>query len=149
MLDRDLALLYEVQTKALKQAVRRNTKRFPIDFMFTLSKNEFQNLRSQIVTSSWGDIRYMPMVFTEHGIAMLSSILKSDRAIDVNVKIVRVFVKMRSLISENVQLKIDVEEVKSKITNNSKNIELVFSYLDELLDKKENEKPITKIGYKN
>jgi hypothetical protein len=77
MLDRDLAELYDVETKALKQAVRRNIDRFPEDFMFELSKEEFKNLRSQIVTSSWGGLRYLPMVFSEQGVAMLSSVLQS------------------------------------------------------------------------
>ncbi len=85
MLDRDLAELYRVETKALKQAVKRNIDRFPADFMFELSKDEFNNLRSQIVTSSWGGSRYLPFVFTEQGVAMLSSVLKSDRAIHVNI----------------------------------------------------------------
>ncbi|MEA3428918.1 MAG: ORF6N domain-containing protein [Thermodesulfobacteriota bacterium] len=85
MLDADLAGLYGVETKVLKQAVRRNIKRFPSDFMFKLTKDEFQNLRSQFVTSSWGGARYIPMAFTEQGVAMLSSVLKSDRAIEVNI----------------------------------------------------------------
>ena len=86
MLDRDLAELYGVETKVLKQAVKRNMKRFPSDFMFELSKEEFTNLRSQIVTSSWGGARYLPMAFTEQGVAMLSSVLRSRRAIQVNIQ---------------------------------------------------------------
>ena len=86
MLDRDLAELYGVQTKALKQAVRRNISRFPADFKFELTKEAFQNLRSQIVISSWGGSQYIPMVFTEQGVAMLSSVLKSERAIQVNIQ---------------------------------------------------------------
>ncbi|NQU12704.1 MAG: ORF6N domain-containing protein, partial [Desulfobacteraceae bacterium] len=92
MLDRDLAGLYEVETKVLKQAVRRNIDRFPEDFMFELSDQEFKNLRSQFVTSSlsqWGGARYKPMVFTEQGVAMLSSVLRSKRAIQVNIHIMR------------------------------------------------------------
>ena len=97
LLDSDLAALYGVETKVLKQAVRRNIKRFPTDFMFELSKEEFEdlklqeNLRSQNVTSSWGGNRYTPMAFTEHGVTMLSSVLKSDRAMDMNVRVVCVF----------------------------------------------------------
>ena len=87
MLDRDLAELYGVQTRVLKQAVRRNSDRFPSDFMFELTKKEFENLRSQIVTSSWGGLRYLPMAFTEQGVAMLSSVLNSKRAIQVNIQI--------------------------------------------------------------
>jgi hypothetical protein len=93
MLDRDLALLYEVPTKVLKQAVKRNKERFPSDFMFQLTENEVQNLRSQIVTSSWGGSRYLPAAFTEQGVAMLSSVLKSRRAISVNIKIIRIFTR--------------------------------------------------------
>ena len=85
ILDRELAELYDVETKVLKQAIRRNIGRFPEDFMFELSKEEFKNLRSQIVTSSWGGLRYLPMVFSEQGVAMLSSVLRSERAIQVNI----------------------------------------------------------------
>jgi hypothetical protein len=97
MLDRDLAVLYEVPTRALKQAVRRNIKRFPPDFMFELTKEEFQNWRSQFVTSNRDKmgLRYKPMAFTEQGVAMLSSVLNSDRAIDVNIEIMRAFVRLR------------------------------------------------------
>ena len=87
MLDRNLAELYEVETKVLKQAVRRNSKRFPEDFMFVLSNHEVRTLRSQIVTSSWGGSRYLPMAFTEQGVAMLSTVLNSERAIQVNIQI--------------------------------------------------------------
>jgi hypothetical protein len=95
MLDRDLAELYDVETKVLKQAVRRNIDRFPEDFMFELSKEEFKNLRSQFVTSSWGGVRYRPYAFTEQGVAMLSSVLKSERGIRVNIQIMRAFIKLR------------------------------------------------------
>ena len=91
MLDRDLAELYDVETKALKQAVRRNIDRFPEDFMFELSKEEFKNLRSQIVTSSWGGLRYLPMVFSEQGVAMLSSVLRSERAIQDTTPLTRLY----------------------------------------------------------
>lgn len=91
LLDRDLAELYGVETKTLKQAVKRNIKRFPDDFIFELTKAEFENLRSQFVTSSWGGARYRPMAFTEQGVAMLSGILNSDRAINVNIEIMRTF----------------------------------------------------------
>lgn len=148
MLDRDLAELYGVETKVLKQAVRRNLNRFPDDFMFELSKTEFENLRSQIVTSSWGGTRYAPMAFTEQGVAMLSSVLNSERAIAVNIKIIRIFTKMREILTDNLSLKLEIEAIKQKLTNHSKNIELVFNYLDELIDKKEHPKPRPKIGYK-
>ena len=97
MLDFDLAELYQVTTSALNQAVKRNIKRFPDDFMFQLSQTEFDNLKSQIVTSSWGGTRKLPSAFTEQGLAMLSGILKSDVAIEVNISIMRAFVAMRQL----------------------------------------------------
>ena len=102
MLDRDLAELYGVETKALKQAVKRNATRFPLDFMFELSKEEFEFLRSQIVTSKGrGGTRYMPYAFTEQGVAMLSSVLNSETAIQVNINIIRAFVAVRQMIAAN------------------------------------------------
>ena len=98
ILDRDLAELYGVETKVLKQAVKRNIERFPEDFMFVLAIEEFTNLRTQIVTSKWGGIRYSPMAFTKQGVAMLSSILRSKRAIEINILIMRVFIRMRELL---------------------------------------------------
>ncbi len=94
MLDRDLAQLYGVETKVLKQAVKRNMDRFPEDFMFELNSSEYENLRSQIVTSSWGGLRYMPMAFTEYGVLMLSSVLNSQKAIQINIPILRVFARI-------------------------------------------------------
>lgn len=149
MLDRDLAKLYQVETKRLKEAVRRNIERFPKDFMFELIKEELKNWRSQFASSNSSDkmgLRYAPMVFTEQGVAMLSGVLKSKRAIAVNIKIIRIFTKMRNLLSDHLNLQLEVEEIKKKIANNTKNIDLVFSYLDELIDKKQ--KPRVKIGYK-
>src|SRR5205814_6110594 len=97
MLDFDLALLYGTETKVLKQSVKRNISRFPKDFMFVLTEDEYQSLRSQIVTSNRGGSRYMPFAFTEQGIAMLSSVLKSENAIKINIAIMRAFVAMRQL----------------------------------------------------
>ncbi|MBS9766602.1 MAG: ORF6N domain-containing protein [Flavobacteriaceae bacterium] len=150
MLDRDLAELYQVETRTLKQSVRRNIERFPEDFMFEMTDEEFQNWRSQIVMSNSDKmgLRYKPMVFTEQGVAMLSSVLRSERAIAVNIRIIRVFTQMRELLNDNLSLRLEIEEIKKKLTNHGKNIELVFSYLDELIDKKEKEKPRVKIGYK-
>jgi hypothetical protein len=100
ILDKDLAELYEVETKVLNQAVKRNISRFPNDFMFQLTTEECENLRSQIVTSSfiYGGRRYMPYVFTENGVAMLSSVLKSEKAIQINVSIMRIFTRLRSFL---------------------------------------------------
>ena len=146
MLDSDLAELYQVQTKLLKRQVRRNIERFPEDFMFELTKEESDNLRSQFGTSRWGGSRQIPMVFTEQGVAMLSSVLNSSRAIAVNIRIIRVFTKIREMLTDNLNIKLEIEEIKKNLSNQNKNIELVFQYLDELIEKKE--KPIAKIGYK-
>jgi hypothetical protein len=150
MLDRDLAELYGVKTRVLKQAVRRNAKRFPEDFMFEMTKEELEVWRSQFATSNQDKkgLRYAPFCFTEQGVTMLSCVLNSERAIEVNIRIIRVFTKIREVFTDNLSLKLDIEEIKKKLTNHSKNIELVFNYLDELIDKKDNEKPRTQIGYK-
>ena len=142
MLDADLAGLYGVETKVLKQAVRRNIKRFPSDFMFELTKDEFQNLRSQIVTSSWGGARYIPIAFTEQGVAMLSSVLKSDRAIEVNIQIMRVFTRLRQMVFDNEELRKEFEEVK-QITD--ERFQIVFETLDQLINIENN--PKKKIGF--
>lgn len=148
MLDRDLAALYGIETKVLNQAVKRNMSRFPEDFMFQLTEIEFQNLKSQIVTSSWGGTRKLPYAFTEHGVLMLSSVLKSNKAIQVNIQIMRIFTKVRQMLLDTTELKIDILQIQKKLENHDKNIELVFSYLDELTEKKENEPPRPTIGYK-
>jgi hypothetical protein len=144
MLDRDLAVLYEVQTKALKQAVRRNIQRFPEDFMFELSKKEFADWRSQFVTSNSDKmgLRYSPMAFTEQGVAMLSSVLRSDRAILVNIQIMRTFTKLRHMIAGHEELQRAVDELREQT---DERFEVVFSVLDKLLA--DNEKPRKKIGF--
>jgi S-adenosylmethionine synthetase len=150
MLDRDLAALYGIETRVLKQAVRRNFVRFPEDFMFELTKEEFENWRSQIATSNSDKmgLRYAPMVFTEHGVLMLSSVLNSEKAIQTNIQIIRIFTKIRQMLVDTTELSLDVEKIKKKIDNQGKNIELVFQYLDELLEKKDTKKEREKIGYK-
>jgi hypothetical protein len=148
IIDQDLAKLYQVDTKVLKQAVRRNIERFPEDFMFELSNQEFTILRSQIATSSWGGTRYAPMVFTEQGVAMLSSVLNSAYAIMVNIQIMRVFTKVRELLVDNLSIRLEIEEIRKQLGNHDKNIELVFSYLDELIEKHDNPKPRKAIGFK-
>lgn len=105
LLDADLALLYEVEVKVLNQAVKRNIERFPADFMFQLTKDEAEILRSQVVTSSsWGGRRYQPYAFTEQGVAMLSSVLRSPRAVQVNIEIMRAFVRLRQMLQQNADL---------------------------------------------
>ncbi|MBK8369118.1 MAG: ORF6N domain-containing protein [Bacteroidetes bacterium] len=150
MLDRDLAELYGLETKRLKEAVKRNLGRFPEDFMFQLTEVELNNWRTQFATSNSDKkgLRYLPFAFTEQGVAMLSSVLNSEKAISVNIQIIRIFTKIRQMLSNNTELRLGIEELRKKTDNNTKNIEVVFQYLDELLDKKENEKPRTQIGYK-
>ncbi len=115
LLDVDLANLYDVETKVLLQAVRRNPDRFPKDFMFQLIDQEFRNLRSQFVTSSWGGRRYAPYAFTEQGVAMLSSVLNSPRAIAVNIEIMRAFVRLREMIASNKELAKRLDELEARI----------------------------------
>jgi len=146
MLDSDLAELYEVETRVLNQQVKRNLDRFPEDFMFQLTKVEWKTLKLQNATSSWGGRRKSPYVFTEHGVLMLSSVLNSKKAIAVNIQIMRIFTKLREMLTDNLSIKLEIEEIKKRLSSHSKNIELVFNYLDELIEKKD--KPRTKIGYK-
>ena len=150
MLDRDLAELYGIETKRLKEAVKRNLFRFPEDFMFELIKYEFENWRSQFASSNSDKmgLRYSPMVFTEHGVLMLSSVLNSKKAISVNIQIMRIFTKIRVIYTDTLSLKLEIGEIKKKLQNQDKNIELVFNYLDELITKQENPKPRKRIGYK-
>ncbi len=150
MLDRDLASLYGIETKRLKEQVKRNISRFPSDFMFELSKDEFANWRTKIATSNSDKmgLRYAPMAFTEHGVLMLSSVLNSDKAIQTNIQIMRIFTKVRQMLMDTTDIKIDIMQIQKKLENHDKNIELVFSYLDELTCEKESEKPRIKIGYK-
>ena len=164
MLDFDLAALYGVQTKVLNQAVKRNIARFPVDFMFQLDTEEFDNLRSQFVTSSWGGTRYLPFAFTEQGVAMLASVLKSETAIQVNIGIVRAFVAIRNLMlvkpvdkitdvqTELNQLKAYIEEVFTDYNDMHEDtrmqIELINQSLAELHTNKERlNKPRNKIGF--
>ncbi|MDH3576020.1 MAG: ORF6N domain-containing protein [Desulfobacteraceae bacterium] len=143
MLDRDLAELYEVETKALKQAVRRNIDRFPADFMFELTKDEYQSLRSQIVTLKRGQhSKYAPFAFTEHGVLMLSSVLNSERAIQVNIQIVRTFTKLREMLSTHKDLKRKIESMEKKY---DEQFQIVFEAIKQLLS--EEDKPKKKIGY--
>jgi hypothetical protein len=149
MLDRDLAVLYEVETKRINEQIKRNSARFPENFMFQLNEVEYQNLKSQNATSSWGGSRKLPFAFTEHGVLQLANVLKSDRATQMSIKIIEVFVSLRDYLLTNLNLKLEVEAIKKKLVNHDKNIELVFSYLDELIEKREHKTERTKIGYKN
>lgn len=148
MLDSDLAELYGVETKVLNQAVSRNTERFPSDFMFQLDEQEWSNLKSQSVTSSWGGRRKVPKAFSEQGVAMLSSVLKSERAINVNIQIIRIFTRIRQMLMDNTELRLEIEKIKTKLDSQGKNMEVVFRYLDELIERKIEPLPRKRIGYK-
>jgi hypothetical protein len=134
MLSSDLAQLYGVEPKVLIQAVKRNIERFPEDFMFQLTKQEFINLKSQIVTSSWGGIRRAnPYAFTEQGVAMLSSVLRSKQAVHVNVAIMRAFVKLREILSINKDLAHKLAQLERKIENHDEEIKLIFDAIRQLM----------------
>lgn len=126
MLDRDLAELYGVETKVLNQAVKRNAGRFPEDFMFQLTSVEFENLKSQFVTSSWGGIRKLPYAFTEQGVSMLSGVLNSETAIRVHIQIIRVFAKMRELLLTHKDILLQLEKMEKKLTGHDEDIALIF-----------------------
>jgi hypothetical protein len=135
MLDQDLAEMYAVETKQLKRQVKRNIERFPKDFMFELTAKEFENLRSQIGTSSWGGTWYAPIAFTEQGVAMLSSILNSKTAIEVNIRIIRVFTKLREYALTHKEILLQLSKMEKEVKGNSKDIENIFIVLKELLEK--------------
>lgn len=146
MIDKDLAELYNVMTRNLNKAVNRNLKRFPKDFMFQLNQKEFKNLMFQFGTSSWGGTRKMPYAFTEQGVAMLSSILSSDQAVLVNIHIIRVFTKIRQILSTRKDVLLKLEKLDRKVSNHDGEIKMIFEYLKELLSPKV--EPVRKIGFK-
>lgn len=150
MLDTDLATLYEVETKQLKRQVKRNMERFPEDFMFELGNEEQKILRSQFGTLRHGEhSKYNMMAFTEQGVSMLSSVLNSKRAIQVNIEIIRIFTRIRQIVADNTDVRLEIEKIKSKLDNQDKNMEIVFRYLDELLERQEQPNPPrTRIGFK-
>jgi hypothetical protein len=136
MLDSDLAGLYGVETKVLNQAVRRNADRFPKDFMFRTTKEEWESLRSQFVTLEAGRgkySKYLPYVFTEQGVAMLSSVLNSETAIRVNIQIIRVFTRMREMIMTHKDILLQLEKLEQKLSGHHEDIQLIFKYLKQLL----------------
>lgn len=135
MLDRDLALLYKVETKRLNEQVKRNIERFPEDFMFQLSKDDVEILKSQNATSSWGGDRRLPYAFTEQGIAMLSSVLKSQTAVDVNIRIMRAFVSMRRFIATNSQLFQRLETIEYHQLEMKQHQEITDKRIDEVFKK--------------
>ena len=178
MLDRDLAELYGIETKRLKEAVRRNLRRFPVDFMFELNRKEFEFLRSQIASSNGrGGLRYMPFAFTEQGVAMLSSVLRSPIAVKVNINIMRAFVSVRQFVLTNESNTKEIEYLKHRIEelehqgvkafamierlgeetleaindlseDNRKEFDNVYLALSQLADKKKQSKPRNPIGFR-
>lgn len=150
MIDRDLAQLYGLETRVLKQTVKRNLKRFPKDFMFTMTQKEFAVWRSQFVISKEDrqGLRHAPFCFTEPGVTMLACILNSPRAIAMNIRIVRVFTRLRKALLDTSALQLEIQKIRKKMDDHDANIELVFRYLDELLEQKENPAPRKRIGFK-
>jgi len=154
MLDDDLAELYQVETRRLNEQVKRNVERFPEDFMFQLNEKEWENLKSQNATSSlssgkinWGGRRKLPFAFTEHGVLMLSSVLNSDRAIQVNIQIMRIYGKLREMLMTNKDILLKLERLERRIMKHDQDISVVFEYLKEMLNPKT--EPMRKIGFKH
>ncbi len=146
MLDKDLAELYGVTTGNLNKAVKRNLVRFPDDFMFQLTEKEFNDMIFQNGTSSWGGTRKRPYAFTELGVAMLSSVLNSERTILVNIHIIRVFTRMREMLSTHKDVLLKLEQLERKVVQQDDDIKLIFDYLKELLNPKT--EPVRKIGFR-
>ncbi len=134
MLSQDLAALYGVAVKALNQAVKRHASRFPLDFVFQLTSEEFENLKSQIVTSSWGGLRRaLPYAFTEQGLAMLSSVLNSERAVKVNIAIMRAFVKLREMLETNRELARKFSELEQRVGKHDEEIAAILEAIRQLM----------------
>ena len=148
MLDKDLAEMYGVEVKRLNEAVKRNSSRFPEDFMFQLTETEWKSLKSQIATSKIegrGGVRKLPFAFTEQGVAMLSSVLNSDTAIEVNIQIIRVFTKMKALLFDNKELWNKIEKIERHLVKHDEEIRVIFEYLKKLLVQEN--KPRKAIGF--
>jgi hypothetical protein len=150
MLDRDLAELYNVEPRRLREQVKRNIDKFPEHFMFRLTEIEVELMVSQNAIPSRQVLGgSLPYVFTEHGILQLSNVVKSERATEMSIKIIEIFVSLREFLTDSLNVKLEIEEIKKKLANHNKNIELVFSYLDEMMEKQDNKVERNKIGYKN
>ena len=154
MLDEDLAEMYRVETKRINEQVKRNLERFPNDFMFQLTKIEFENLKSQFATSNWGGRRKLPFVFSEHGVLMLSSVLSSSIAIQVNIRIIRIFTKLRELIASHKDILLKLEHLENNVLKqnekqgkNEKDIQMIFNALKNLLEQPK--KTRIPIGFKS
>ena len=145
MLDFNLAELYEVETRVLNQAVKRNLKRFPTDFMFKLTNAELENLMSQIVTSSWGGLRKLPYAFTEHGVTVLASVLRSEKAIEINIQIVRAFIALRQFVIGYAELN---QKLESFMMETNMQFSDIYRALTEMANQNEQDKkPLNPVGY--
>jgi phage regulator Rha-like protein len=149
MIDRDLAELYQVETKVLKQSIKRNISRFPEDFMFEMTKEELENWRSQFVTSNSDKmgLRYLPFAFTEQGVAMLSSVLNSERAIQMNIQIIRIFTKMKEMALTHSDILLKLESLEKQSSKHNQEIQYIFKALKQLVNSPKEEERI-RIGYK-
>jgi hypothetical protein len=149
MLDMDLSQLYGVETKQLKRAVKRNIDRFPTDFMFELSKSELSDWRRQFGTSNRAKmgLRIPPFAFTEHGVAMLSSVLRSKKAVQVNIGIMRAFIRLRQMITENEVLKYAIEGLERRVSKNERNIDLAIKAIKGILEPPLSPKPKRRMGF--
>jgi flagellar capping protein FliD len=149
MLDRDLAILFSVKARRLREQVRRNPDKFPSHFMFQLNESEVEIMVSQNATPSKKSLGgSLPYVFTEYGVLQLANVLNSKIAVQMSIKIIEIFVRLKQTLTDTLSLKLEIETIKKKLQNQDKNIELVFSYLDELITKQENNPPRKRIGYK-
>ncbi len=146
MLDKDLAVMYGTITSQFNRQIQRNIERFPKDFMFQLTKNEFENLICQIGTSSWGGTRKLPYAFTEQGVSMLSGVLNSAIAIQVHIQIIRVFIKMKELLLTNKEILLKLEQMEKNVKTNKKDIAIIFEALKQLLQTPK--EPRKRIGFR-
>ncbi len=149
MMDSDLAEMYGVETRVLKQAVKRNIGKFPIDFMFEMTDTELSNWRSQNVTSNSikMGLRYKPFCFTEHGVLMISSVLRSKQANDVNISIMRVYTKIKEMLNMNKDILLKIEKLENTTDKNNQDIKIIFSYIKKLIEQPKKEKT-SRIGFK-
>jgi hypothetical protein len=147
MIDKDLAPLYGVNTSNLNKAVQRNIERFPEDFMFQLTETEFESLRFQIGIPKRGGTRYMPYAFTEQGVSMLSAVLNSPIAVDISIKIMRAFVKLRSILAENQALQYAIEGLERRVGKNERDIQIAINAIQSILTPPDPPKPKIKIGF--
>ena len=149
MLDRDLALLFSIKARRLREQIKRNPDKFPPHFMFQLNESEVEIMVSQNATPSKKSLGgSLPYVFSEYGVLQLANVLNNKIAVQMSIKIIEIFVRLKQTLTDTLSLKLEIENIKKKVQNQDKNIELVFSYLDELIARQENTPPRRRIGYK-